>query len=128
MTPITDEQTLKEIHKGLKLKRKFDEPGTSNIVILPSDNLTAKTMTLNSINRYRYAFHKKRLQEMEIVNYKVNKEEILHTLDKLDTNEHKRHKEYFRFLDECDVLNQEGKLIKIDFGNNKNPSKIKKEF
>ena len=128
VTPITDEQTLKEIHKGLKLKRKFDEPGTSNIVILPSDNLTAKTMTLNSINRYRYAFHKKRLQEMEIVNYKVNKEEILHTLDKLDTNEHKRHKEYFRFLDECDELNQEGKLIKIDFGNNKNPSKIKKEF
>lgn len=128
VTPITDEQTLKEIHKGLKLKRKFDEPGTSNIVILPSDNLTAKTMTLNSINRYRYAFHKKRLQEMEIVNYKVNKDEILHTLDKLDTNENKKHKEYFRFLDECDELNQEDKLIKIDFGNNKNPSKIKKEF
>ena len=128
VTPITDEQTLKEIHKGLKLKRKFDEPGTSNIVILPSDNLTAKTMTLNSINRYRYAFHKKRLKEMEIVNYKVNKDEILHTLDKLDTNENKKHKEYFRFLDECDELNQEDKLIKIDFGNNKNPSKIKKEF
>ena len=48
---ITDEETLKQIHKGFKLKRGFNEPGTSMCVILPSESLTGKTMTLNSINR-----------------------------------------------------------------------------
>jgi len=127
VTPITDEETLKQIHKGFKLKRGFNEPGTSMCVILPSESLTAKTMTLNSINRYRYAFHKKRLKDMEVLNYKINKNEILNTINKLKPEEYKKYKEYFKFLDECEIINQENNLKKIDFENNYNPSKIKKD-
>ncbi len=127
VTPITDEETLKQIHKGFKLKRGFNEPGTSMCVILPSESLTGKTMTLNSINRYRYAFHKKRLKDMEVLNYKINKNEILNTINKLKPEEHKKYKEYFKFLDECEIINQEDNLKKIDFENNYNPSKIKKD-
>ena len=125
--PITDEETLKNIHKSLRLKRDFNQPGTSHAVLFPDEKLTAKTMTLNSINRYRYAFHQKRLKSMEILKYKISKNEILNTIQKLKPDDHKKYKEYFKFLDQCEDLNKNNIFKSVNFGNNDNPSKIKKD-
>ena len=126
--PIIDEETLKNIHKGFKLKRDFNQTGTSQIVLFPDEKLTAKTMTMNSINRYRYAFHQRRLKSMEILNYKISKEEILPTINKLSSKDRKKYKEYFKFLDECENIEQNKMFKELNFGNNDNPSKIKKDY
>lgn len=126
--PITDNETLKTIHKGLKLKRDFDDPGTSMCVILPTDLITEDNMTLNAIDRYRYAFNKNKIKEMQISKYKINRSEIIGTIQKLNPSEYKRYKEYFSFLDECEEINKKNLFTNIDFKGKENPSHITKEF
>ena len=52
---------------------------------------------LNSIDRYRYAFNKNKIKGMEILKYKIDKDEILKTIQKLSPEDHKRYREYFSF-------------------------------
>ncbi len=126
--PVDDNETLKIIHKGLKLKRGFDEPGTSMCVILPTDSLKANHMTLNAIDRYRYAFNKRKMKGMEILKYKIDKSEMLNTIQKLAPKDHKRYKDYFTFLDQCHEINKENQFKEIDFGGKDNPAQITHEF
>lgn len=126
--PITDNETLKSIHSGLKLKRGFDEPGTSMCVVLPTDSLKANHMMLNSIDRYRYAFNKNKIKGMEILKYKIDKDEILKTIQKLSPEDHKRYREYFSFLDQCEEINKNNMFKEIDFKGKDNPSQITNEY
>ena len=125
--PITNEKDLKEIHKAFKLKREFDQSGTSMMMPFPVPTLTRNNMVLNTIDRYRYAFFHNKMKSMEILNLGISKDQMLDTLMQIKPNQHKRYREYFMFLDECEDIKKNNHFKEVKIETNSNPSKIKKE-
>ncbi len=125
--PITGEKELKEIHKNFKLKRSFTQSGSSMIIPFPVPALTRDNLIMNAIERYRYAFLQGKLNFMQVLNLEIKKEIMLDTINRVNQKEYKRHKEYFKFLEECEDIKKNQFFKTIEIKKNSNPAKIKKE-
>ena len=72
------------------------------IIPFPVPALTRDNLIMNAIERYRYAFLQGKLNFMQVLNLEIKKEIMLDTINRVNQKEYKRHKEYFKFLEECE--------------------------